>query len=1668
MDILNHKRIVCFTVAMAMVLTQVVPASWSDVVLQKVTEEDQREISLEKVMQEPVERAIEIKDPTARFFESSFSDDHGALTSTENETLEAKEDSETFDKGGPDEWVKEDPVADEAIDSPLILDSFIAIEKKDLYDQLKKVSEKEAIGKVLKKLSEEWGRDDIKAEDLFDFKLDENNVSFKFEDKEYQTRFEFYDRIYVKDAETGEIYETMGFIMGDFETHEISKSEDEKNTEFVIGDLNGDGRYTGGDTVLLRRHLEAVRTGEHPEWLLDAKQQLAGDIDGDGKLTETDVYLHRAVVVGTLTASDFPIMFGDLSGDGRYTGGDTVLIQRHLLAVSTGEHPEWILKSKQYLIADLDQDGKVTNFDMLLLQRINIGLVNPADLPIVFGDANGDGERTEEDVNVLLNHLEALKKGEESPLSEFQQIFSDLDRDQKITDFDVRLMRALIDGTIKVEDFPISVGDLNGDSTWNSPDTTLLRRHMEALKKGEESPLSPLQQFLGDLDGDNAITFADVQLMRGLIGQIITPADFPLKFGDVNGNGSWNAPDTGLMLRHIEALKRGEASPLSPLQQLLGDLDGDGAITFEDFRVGQRLIGLITKLEDLPLAFGDLSLSLNPGDYSSGDGQNITLSIDTETNTAKLKYGLSEFEGHYDKNSAQAVFPAVYGAKWTLILAHTQSQPFIEKILKETEAGIETSDYALFGSQGLLVAQYYKSASGMPDMNTTYKYTDLVAGKYRIAEIKGDHFRLNRAGVKIEEHSHNYYRYSEDGERVGDNMVRSYQSGDRPLTYSAYQIKYSKEIVSTTEIKATLENIFDIFESDSGDARFENLATERREEKYNIVNGRRESVAQVTSYFLKDISNKWIDRGIYERENDLFTIPDGHEGRVVMTRGQNTPIDDKTAYVYYGGFYDGPSSLGVGTEYHGYGLVIRIESVSYLVENFPAETRFRWNEKNYQINLDEQGNVTFVESDDSTDSVVSVADIDGDGTISAQEAVAGLSAFGGTFWKSEGDDGYNAAYDFNGDNVVNQFDLGLLVPVLNATEESRLIRDMYMMIASEDLIISAEEAIQGLAAFGRTFGRSLGEEGFNASHDYDGSGTVNLGDLAFINLVASAFDESGIRALAAYHAIDADGDLVLSEEEVVHAYVDITRMAIGSMDADLTRDLDGDGYISGADVTLLHELIGVVNERASQAIAAFIVADTDGDGEISMEEGVRAISRVSRMAVGLEPVDIRYDVTGNGEVSSLDTSVFSAMVLAMNKRAFQGFKALQLADTDGDGEISMEEGVRAMSRVSRMAVGLEPVDIRYDVTGNGEVSSLDTSVFSAMVLAMNERAWQGFKAFRNLDTNQDGSVDATEAYPVLIEISKGLGKQAGDEGWEALAKYDLDGNGALTLTDLGTHQNAFEALASDTERQRLLALKTLDTNEDGKIDKLEAMKAIVGYHQNYLKAGVDNPFNFNGDGGVNIQDFGFISFVLEAAGAEGVTESVTAANNAFLLMDTNGDKEISIEELDSAVEGFIDTFGSSKGEDHFNQAYDVNNDGVVDVKDFDAFNLTLEAMGGEALKLEDIQAPKQSEVRTTLVEMPFGKNQVIIEKIKGSDGSERFEAKIVSSTGEVIKAFQIASYQEPRVMKNYWYSYSSLQMKSTDGQDIYLWNFDMPRYNYSYSYFSSRDPKTGRWSYQRL
>ena len=75
----------------------------------------------------------------------------------------------------------------------------------------------------------------------------------------------------------------------------VNKEESPKENQITLGDVNGDGKISATDYVLIKRHIMQTKLLE------DETQKLAADVNGDGRISATDyVLIKKMIMNGTV------------------------------------------------------------------------------------------------------------------------------------------------------------------------------------------------------------------------------------------------------------------------------------------------------------------------------------------------------------------------------------------------------------------------------------------------------------------------------------------------------------------------------------------------------------------------------------------------------------------------------------------------------------------------------------------------------------------------------------------------------------------------------------------------------------------------------------------------------------------------------------------------------------------------------------------------------------------------------------------------------------------------------------------------------------------------------------------------------------------------------------------------------------------------------------------------------------------------------------------------------------------------------------------------------------------------------------------------------------------------------------------------------------------------
>ena len=237
-------------------------------------------------------------------------------------------------------------------------------------------------------------------------------------------------------------------------------------------------------------------------------------------------------------------LIGDVNQDGKLTKEDVELI----LKFATNEKTP---TETQKTLADVNGDGKINAVDARkVLQKLSTSIV---------GDVNQDGKLTEKDADLILK----FASGEKTP-TETQKSLADVNGDGNITAVDARKVLQMVNGDNTILE---NKGDVNQDGKLTEEDADLILK----FASGEKTP-TETQRSLADVNGDGNITAVDARKVLQKLSTSIV--------GDVNQDGKLTEEDADLILKFATS----EKTP-TETQKTLADINGDGNITAVDARI---------------------------------------------------------------------------------------------------------------------------------------------------------------------------------------------------------------------------------------------------------------------------------------------------------------------------------------------------------------------------------------------------------------------------------------------------------------------------------------------------------------------------------------------------------------------------------------------------------------------------------------------------------------------------------------------------------------------------------------------------------------------------------------------------------------------------------------------------------------------------------------------------------------------------------------------------------------------------------------------------------------------------------------------------------------------------------------------------------------------------
>ena len=221
-----------------------------------------------------------------------------------------------------------------------------------------------------------------------------------------------------------------------------STNNNNNDTQPVIkrlyGDVNRDGKINSRDVSMIKRYVMGTGNSGLTGDVIDL-----ADVNGDGEITKLDAVLLNYTVVKLIPFDGTkhiktPTMYGDLSNSGEIEQYDYELLKGYL---EGSQQLNQQLKKN----ADINEDGKIDNTDLLILEARLKGIIVKENLltPVLeytlYGDANQDGKITSHDATWVKRYLAGL-----TILDPQAKKNADVNQDGKIDETDAKLIQEFV------------------------------------------------------------------------------------------------------------------------------------------------------------------------------------------------------------------------------------------------------------------------------------------------------------------------------------------------------------------------------------------------------------------------------------------------------------------------------------------------------------------------------------------------------------------------------------------------------------------------------------------------------------------------------------------------------------------------------------------------------------------------------------------------------------------------------------------------------------------------------------------------------------------------------------------------------------------------------------------------------------------------------------------------------------------------------------------------------------------------------------------------------------------------------------------------------------------------------------------------------------------------
>jgi len=1297
---------------------------------------------------------------------------------------------------------------------------------------------------------------------------------------------------------------------------------EEINAIFELGDVNGDGEIDMGEFigVMYPSATELVsKLSASFKNIEDIKSSFKMlDKDGDGSITKQEMSSSGHKFSSEQIESLFAL--GDINDDGAIDLDEYIGVMCPSAEVIISRIKQKFKNindvKKAFMKIDLNKDGMISREEMSSNGQFNSQEV---DAIYILGDVNGDGDIDLEEFIGLMCPAAAAAIGKVSKavknISEAQQLFRILDKNG--------------DGMISMEemrscgqkfsawelDAIFAIGDINNDGEIDMSEfvavvcpsaETLVNRISKTYKT-----LGDIKAAFTKLDKNNDGMISKIEMRESGMNEQEINAIFTL--GDSNNDGEIDmqefitvlCPSASAVVFKISKMFNGRESAVEAFNKI--DINKDGKISMDEMKNAVLYNG--TKL--------------NP--------------IETD---AIFALGDINKDGEIDLDEFLAVMTPAAGFSQSFSTSNTQFMKSSTSSFKQTSS--------------MTMSSSFSSSSKSYSSTTTYSSTAVSVSFSSAAEVKQAFRKFDANGDGHLDKSELKTLLMNSGKKVSDQEVdllfrQGDVDGDGLIDIQEFvKLMFPASNATLNKLQQSFKSLNDVkaafrkFDSD-GDGHISRTELRSVMSSFSDVEvdsifalgdkdqsggiDYQEFVAMMIpncASILQKVSSQFSSiQQVKDGFKRIDTNGDGAITRQELRSGLSLG-DNELDVIFTIGDIDQDGEISM-TEF------IRLMSPSAASAMNRLRNSFR----------------------DISEVIAAFKkfDTNKDGALSQSELLNGIKSIGLDLSQQECSSIFSMA-DVNQDGEINYVEfVSALFPSAAdglAKFRSRLgaITDVKVAFkrfdADGDGAISVIELKNGVGS-----GFSTGEiSAVFALGDSDHDGQINFAEFAQLVLPSAREKVNMLKksisteqaAEAAFKKFDVNNDGKISCEELKNG---LSSSGLRMNDQEVTTvfaiaDLDGDGEISIDEFKALLDISACATASSEQLSfksiedvkTAFKRFDVNSDGHLDRNE-FRQLMMATSSGANENDVDAMFrkaDADGDGKVDyqELIKHMFpeSAQALQKIQTSFKSLSDIKAAfvryDSDGDGHINKDELKQVLTGFS-----MAEIEAIFALGDKDQSGGIDIQEFVSMMLpsapGVIAKLSQSFRSitnvkecFKKFDTNGDGQICRSELK---------TGMKLSDSDLDIVfALGDLDGDGEISMGEFvrimsplaGNAVNRFRNCFKNIHELASVFHK-IDANNDGAISIQELSTGMRDMRMSFSNEETNAIFSaadINQDGEINFTEF--VSLIIPSAGNalskfRKAFKNISNVKDAFSKFDTDGDEEITFEELSNGMGGQFST-----------------------------------------------------------------------------------------------------------------------------------------------------------------